>query len=74
MSATDGPLDLWTAVFKLTVLAYCEGIPVQSNTARYYAAELAVAAQRGYITTLVGGSYGRVWKVTRAGMRFIQEK
>lgn len=49
-------------------------LTTKSDEARAYADEIAEAASRGFITTLVtpGGSlHGRLWKLTPEGLQFL---
>lgn len=50
------------------------GISTQSNIARQYSQVVAMAACRGLITTVVGKDlYGKVWRVTPAGIEIVFE-
>jgi hypothetical protein len=60
----------------LTLLQHVHTYPtaIQSDLAREYAQEVAEAASRGMITTaIVPGElqYGRVWKITISGLRYL---
>lgn len=47
---------------------------VRSDIAREFAEEVAEAASRGFVTTEVvpgGGLYGKLWKLTPAGLSFL---
>ena len=49
----------------------------RSDIAREFAEEIAEAASRGFITTEVvpgGGLYGKLWKLTPAGLSFLWAK
>lgn len=70
MRLTD---DLRATVVEVVTLAYMEGVAVQSNVARSYASEVACAASLGYITTKVPDGFGRRWRVTRKGLRWIEQ-
>lgn len=52
------------------------GLHVQGNFARAYAAEVALAASLGWITTVDpnGQAYGRVWHITVAGLTALNNK
>lgn len=50
------------------------GVATKADVAREYADEFAALASMGFITSLViyGGSvYGRVWKITPAGLLYL---
>ncbi|QSI31464.1 hypothetical protein GNX71_18520 [Variovorax sp. RKNM96] len=52
---------------------YMGDVSVASNFARIHAAELAMAASRGLITTLqFDGNYGRKWRPTYSGYLWVQ--
>lgn len=49
-------------------------LTTKSNDARAWADEIAEAASRKHITTSIvpgGGVYGRIWKLTPAGVEFL---
>lgn len=58
--------------------AYTDGFSVQSNYARQYAQEVGALASLGLITTkVIRGMepvFGRVWRVTLAGMKLLKEE
>lgn len=58
----------------VVVRAYSHRLQVQSNTAREFAAEVAAAASLGLITTDLFGTFGRTWRVTDSGIRFVKER
>jgi hypothetical protein len=49
--------------------AYTKGFSVQSDFYRDNAVEVALCASLGFITTLVPGGYGSVWRITPKGMK-----
>jgi hypothetical protein len=60
----------------LTLLQHIHTYPtaIQSDLSRGCAQEIAEAASRGYISTLVipgERTYGRVWKITHTGIMFL---
>lgn len=65
---------------ELRLLHLCQrvwtyAVTTKSDLARDYADEVAEGASRGFLTTLVAfGSdvYGRLWKVTEAGVAFLR--
>ena len=70
MTLTD---PLLSTVREVVSQAYLEGIAVQSNTARSCAAEVACAASLGFITTKLPDGFGRRWRVTPKGLRWIEQ-
>lgn len=69
--ASQDPID-GTLVAVLT-----EPRSVSSDFARYEAQQLAALASKGFITTRVPGktnTYGRMWRVTVAGLAHLTEK
>ena len=54
--------------------AWTRGFTVLNNFARAHMAEVAMAASLGLITTKVDKStYGRVWRITSKGLRWLNE-
>jgi hypothetical protein len=55
--------------------AYETGFATSSNFAREKASEVAMAASLGFITTRISTNlYGRMWRPTIAGLRFLNEQ
>ena len=47
---------------------------IQSDFCRYRGWEIGVLASLGYITTrMTGGIYGRIWRVTSDGLKYLEE-
>lgn len=69
-----GPLppNIWLVV----TYAHEQGIAVQSNFARAFSAEVALAASLGWITTVDPGgqTFGRIWRITIAGLTALNNK
>jgi hypothetical protein len=58
----------------LLVVAYLNGITVQSNLARYKGQQIAAAASMGLLTTEEpDGSFGRTWRPSAAGYLWLKE-
>ena len=53
---------------------YTSPVWVQSNTARAFAQEIALAASLGWITVIAhdGTQYSRRWHITTAGLTFLE--
>lgn len=73
-SAYHGPIPagLWDVLSQ----AHEGGISVQSNFARSYSLEVALAASLGWVSTITptGLAYSRVWRITMAGLSALQHK
>jgi hypothetical protein len=55
--------------------AYEDGFATSSNFAREKASEIAMAASMGFLTTRIATNvYGRIWRPTINGMRFLNER
>lgn len=69
-----GPLpdEMWPV---LTQAHEC-GIAVQSNFARAYSPEVALAASLGWVSTVTpdGQAYSRMWRITVAGLSALHNK
>ncbi len=65
--------ELADALWDVLNRAYNEGMTVQSDFARQNAQGVAAAASMGYLTTAYGGGYGRVWRVTGLGLKWLEE-
>lgn len=69
-----GPLP--PHIWLVATQAHEQGISVQSNFARAFAHEVALAASLGWITTVDpnGQAYGRIWRITVAGLTALNNK
>lgn len=55
-------------------LAWTQGFSIQSNFARENAADVAIAASLGLITTkLKGNTFGTRWLITKQGLGVLNE-
>ena len=52
-------------------LIYTSKVTVSSNMAREWATELALLASLGFITTIEGARYGKVWRITSKGLTYV---
>jgi hypothetical protein len=69
-----GPLP--EGVWVVATLSHHNGLAVQGNASRELAAEVALAASLGWITTVDpnGQAYGRIWRITVAGLTALHNK
>jgi hypothetical protein len=59
---------------EVVIKAYMDGISIQSDWFRYNAQLVAAAASMGFISTkTTNGFFGRTWRPTHAGMRWLHE-
>ncbi len=64
------PDELWVVI----EMAWQDGVAVSSNFARHYAAEVALAASLGWISTVTldGLGFTRTWNITAEGVSAYQ--
>ncbi len=70
---TDLSLDAQHALYTVVQSSWLGGLAIQSDWARVQGQHVAMAASMGLITTFNGADYGRMWRPTMAGMRFLEE-
>ena len=69
--------DIPKLMLKVIEQAYAQPFSIQSNYARANAFFVASAASLGYITTKSsarGGTYGSLWRPTKAGLHFLEKE
>ena len=66
------PEEIW----EVLTVAHEGGISVQSNLARVFSIEVALAASLGWITSVDpnGQAYSRIWRITVAGLTALNNK
>lgn len=57
----------------MVLQAHDKGLYVQSTWARGRAQAVSAAASCGLISTRFSGSYGRIWRPTTKGLKFLEE-
>jgi hypothetical protein len=62
-----------TEVLDVVMRAFHGGFSVQSDFFRQNPEEVACAASLGLISTLSGGNYGKMWRVTIKGLQALEE-
>jgi hypothetical protein len=63
--------DLQFAMWAVLDRVYEQGMSIQSNYARQHSQAVCAAACLGFITTETSSGFGKVWRVTQAGLSYM---